>query len=1021
MANSMLVLISVLISSGLGEARDSSLLAGQDLHVSAATMVSCADPTPEWDQVLLMDDGVSIQVGDNLLGSKSAVVWLRKQGGEQAEFGTGISYVARVYLEGNITVQQGQQAKSTSMMHFDVSGAEVLLAEFRVTGQVFAVTDEKTQIERDFLTDYELYSRASEAAQAIPSGPTLPAESMVPDPARVAASPAGSPEKAPKLPDAVARQLKESEAAAQKELAPKTEKTQAAEPPTEVFPVHVSAVWEPAPMIERIALPDGTQAVTASGRFYVWQKRSADQTIEFMADNLVLFLGSAPFALEPKKDNSQIGSGAVDSVYLSGNIVMTEGPRTTRADEIYYDFVNQRALVINASMRMFDEGRQIPIYLRAKQIGRVSKDIFEAQDITLTNSEFYFPQISVTASKMVLLTGEALQQRQRLAERADQKAKMEGQLYDVRAKAGDFSIFKWSRLTTDFQRPDLPISRIRFGSDSEFGTSIETQWYLTRLLGMTEPEWLKSRLNVDYYSKRGPGAGVDAEYETDKAYGELISYIIDDHGEDDLGRIASRRNLEPEQDLRGRFSFRHHEYLPDDWQLTLEVSYLSDRNFLEWLYRNDFYTEKEQETLVYLKKIKDNWGFSILGKMRINDFQTTTEELPSIEYHRTGQSFWNDQFTFYSDTQVARFRNRYDDDAVLGPQQTSNFYTFASTRNEIDLPLSLETFKLVPFAAASYGYEDNYGWEQDLFGRSLAGEDQVVLGEFGLRGATMFWKDDPYARSEFWDVRGIRHIVTPYFETVNYNANDSAADMRDVTHVGVLQRWQTHRGSEENIRTLDWMRLNVEATWVKDDASSSIGPANTYGPAAFVYNDPSIPLLLRRDESFYGMARDTITGEYIWRLSDTMSMLSDINYDMNSGHLQQLNIGVSRFVYPDLSYYIGSRYLRPILVEIDENDDGVLDISEKGSHSFVTAVSYRINPRYVASFSQEYNFDFGKAIRSDFSLLRQYHRLYYALSFSFDESLKRNSVMVSIWPQGVDELAIGSRRYVDVVGQPIED
>lgn len=1044
MVNNMLVFVSMLICNGLGAAQDPSLLAGQDLHLTAPLILSSPAPMADWDQALLMDEGVTVQIGDNRLTSRSAVVWLQRQGAEQADFGTGISYLARVYLEGAVSVQQGRKAKATPIMHYDVTGAEVLIAQFRVTGEVFAQTTEKTQIRPELLTDYDLYNRALNAARTIPTGPALKASAMVPEPARVIASPADTYREPPALSPAIARQLEPVMEPAAGEA--ETAQTQPEKEPVETFPVHLSAAWEPVPLIERQTLPDGSQIITASGRFYLWHKIAEDEgmhetMIEFMADNLVLFLGEEEFDLETDQQGSQIGSGQVEAVYLSGNIVMTEGPRTTRADEIYYDFINQRALVVNASMRMFDEGRGIPVYLRAEQLARVSQDIYEAQNITLTNSEFYFPQMSLTASKMVLLTGEALEQHRALMEEAEKPTDAEAQLSDVTARLGRFPFFKWDRLRTDFAQPDLPLSRIRFGSDSEFGTSVETRWYLFKLMGMKEPDWLKARLAADYFSERGPGGGIEAEWETDNTFGEMVGYVIDDRGRDDLGRTANRRNLDPEQDVRGRFSFRHRHYLPDNWQLTTEFSYLSDRNFLEWLYRDEFYAEKEQETVVYLKKIEDNWGFSILGKVRINDFENTVEQLPSVEYHRTGQSFWDDQLTFYSDSQLARLRSRYDDEAInLGPQQTTNFYTFAATRNEVDLPLQFDTIKLVPFVAGSYAYEDNYGFQRELDGTLTDREDSIFLGEAGLRGSTMFWKEDPFVRSDFWDVHGIRHIVMPYFETVAYQASDSVADMRDVAHIGLLQRWQTHRGSEENPRTLDWMRLNLEATWVSNDADDSIGPGElfgngnriyedpsmigpfrTYGPAEFVFNDPSIPLLLRRDDSFYGMVRDTASGDFVWRLSDTMTVLSDLNFDINSGDVQQFNVGVSRYVYPDISYYIGSRYLRPVLIRVDENGDGTADINEEGSHAFVTAVTYRINPRYAVSFSQEYNFDFGKSVRSDFALIRQYHRLFYALTVSLDQSLKRNAVMISIWPQGVDELAVGSRKYTGLTGQVVED
>ena len=254
-----------------------------------------------------------------------------------------------------------------------------------------------------------------------------------------------------------------------------------------------------------------------------------------------------------------------------------------------------------------------------------------------------------------------------------------------------------------------------------------------------------------------------------------------------------------------------------------------------------------------------------------------------------------------------------------------------------------------------------------------------------------------------------------------YEANEDTADMRDALHLGLSQRWQTHRGSAENRRSLDWMRLDLETTWLSDDADSSVGEYDSYGPAGFVYNDPSIPFLHRRNSNYYGMARDTLNGEYVWRVSDTFSMLSDFNYDFDGGHVQQFNVGVSRFVYPDVSYYVGARYLRPVIIPVDKNNDGTPEYQEEGSNSFVTAITYRLSPRYVATFSQEYNFDFGESIRSDLTVVRQYHRMFYAVSVSFDDSLDRNSLMFSIWPQGVKELAVGSRSHAGLTGSQWED
>jgi hypothetical protein len=173
---------------------------------------------------------------------------------------------------------------------------------------------------------------------------------------------------------------------------------------------------------------------------------------------------------------------------------------------------------------------------------------------------------------------------------------------------------------------------------------------------------------------------------------------------------------------------------------------------------------------------------------------------------------------------------------------------------------------------------------------------------------------------------------------------------------------------------------------------------------------------LRRDSSWFGIVRNSINTDYTWRVSDTTTVLSDMNYDIESGVVQQLNVGVSRYVYPDISYYIGSRYLRPVIIDIDSDN-----IHEEGSNSVVMAATYALNPKYTATFAQEYNFDFGKNVKSELTILRRYHRMYYGFTFSADESLKRKAVVFSIWPQGVKELALGRRRYIGLVGPVSED
>jgi hypothetical protein len=436
------------------------------------------------------------------------------------------------------------------------------------------------------------------------------------------------------------------------------------------------------------------------------------------------------------------------------------------------------------------------------------------------------------------------------------------------------------------------------------------------------------------------------------------------------------------------------------------VSYLSDEHFLESYYRGEFNAGKEQETLVHLKRIEDNWGLSILGKVRINEFASQLEELPTVEYHLAGQSLLDDKLTFYSDSQVSRFRQRSASGSV-----SEEFYTFMWQRAELDMPMLWGRMKVVPFVAGTAGYEDGMGFRTNIDGSTAPTENEVYFGEAGTRVSLQpFWKVYPDVKSRVWDVNQLRHTLKPYVTAVSYTDSDPVIEQRNVLNLGISQRLETKRGHGSKQRTVDWMRLDMDVTWVDNSGDTSGGPDR------FIWNKPFIPLVDRystavpqqdrRSSNIFGPSRNYIGADYLWRLSDTTAVMSDMNFDMQSGVVQQFNIGFSHLRWPNLSYYIGSRYLR----RVDNN------LGEKGSNTFTFAATYVLDPRYTVIFSQQFDFDYGANIRSDITFLRRYHRMYWGLTFSADESLKRQAIIFSVWPQGVQELAIGPRRYMGLGG-----
>ena len=73
---------------------------------------------------------------------------------------------------------------------------------------------------------------------------------------------------------------------------------------------------------------------------------------------------------------------------------------------------------------------------------------------------------------------------------------------------------------------------------------------------------------------------------------------------------------------------QHRQMLPDNFQLTGEVGLISDFNFLEQYFEDEFDESKDVETLLHGKQQVDNWTWSILARPDVNGFENTTEWLP---------------------------------------------------------------------------------------------------------------------------------------------------------------------------------------------------------------------------------------------------------------------------------------------------------------------------------------------------------------------------------------------------------
>jgi len=666
--------------------------------------------------------------------------------------------------------------------------------------------------------------------------------------------------------------------------------------------------------------------------------------------------------------------------YMEGHVRLIQGHRTLTCNQLYYDFRRERALALDTRIKMFDPVRNIPLYMHAKEVRQLAEGVFVGTDAWMTTCSFSEPHYDIGASKI---------QVEDLTPRADETAdkvqyrriRFLGQ--DVATRIAEHPVAWWPSMAGDFTESPTALKKVSVQNQSSRGTGVVTQWRLFQLLGIEKPPegFENTNLNLDYWSKRGPLIGADGKYQRETFYGEFNTYYLHDVGTDRV----NGQDVNPSTENRGRFTWRDRHYLPDNWEMTLELSKISDSNLLnEWNHRES--TEgKTQETLLYLKKQEADQALTILMTPKINSFQTLTEYYPQVEYRMIGHSLAENTLTYFQDSQVAIARYKpgsqpmLGDVAIFNPNiPASDTTLIADTIHELDLPLKLTPVNIVPFAEGRLSY-----FSDTL--KNGTGGDGRYAARGGARAATQAWRVYDNVESDFWDLHRLRHVnifdVSASAATVNVPSRDlfpfdpaeagtmlvDGVDSTDVAEVGWRQRFQTMRGLPGKQQSVDFLTTDLEMTWYSN--ADKQPPALTPdGKQAFNHME------LRTD----------------WKATDSATVWTDTNYNFSENELDFFTIATTITHTPRLTYTIGHQVLP----------------DAHSSISFV-GMDYTINEKWRVSFLQQYDWARGQNARSSIVLARRMDCWIMRLRFEFDPGRNDTFAGIEFQPVGVPEVRIG--------------
>ncbi|HEX4143346.1 MAG TPA: hypothetical protein VHY91_07330 [Pirellulales bacterium] len=790
-------------------------------------------------------------------------------------------------------------------------------------------------------------------------------------------------------------------------------------------------------------------AISSSGINLVVDGVAELGSVDVSADRLVMWTqrGSEPL---------MGGSGMVQDeatpleLYLEGNIAFRQGDRVLFAQRMYYDVRRQVGVVLDAEMSSGVPTYDGAIKLRSRILEQLGPNQFLATGVSLTSSRLGVPSYDLRTGSMLY---EDVQQPVIDAQTGQALVDAEGdpliqhtRTATSRSNTLYFSqvpVFYWPYLATNLEEPSYYVRDIQLSEDRIFGTAAYVDWNAYQIFGIRKPPTgTRWDFSTDYLSLRGPAAGTAFTYRRDSIFGYpynssglFDAWGIHDSGHDDLG--LGRRDLEPEKGpWRGRIFSRNRLLLPNDFSLTTELAVISDYNFMEQYFEQEWDQFKNETNDVQLKQQRDNWSWAVYGQMRLNDFYTETQWMPRLDHFTMGQSLLGDRLTWFEHTNAG-----YAQLAIQQPPtNAADLAPFSylpwephsaptvpgfsptgdreATRQELDLPFDLGGFKLVPYTLGEVAH-----WGQVLDGNDLS----RAYGMAGVRASVPFWSVNPNIHSTLLNVNGLAHkisfdvdaSVTESSQNLNqFPLYDLIDDTSIIRYRQLLATYDFGTPNpvplkyDERYYALRYGLMNTVSSTSTEIAGNLAAvrmgmrqrlqtkrgmPGRqrvvdwmTFDVQGVAYPDPN------RDN--FGTAIGLVNYTYRWYLGDRTTVVSDGAYDFFSGAPQYTSLGMYLNRPPRGSLYAGVMLLNgPVTSTV-----------------LASSYNYRMSPKWISTAGSTFALNHSGNIGENFALTRIGESFLFNANFNVDVSKGNVGVSISVQPRFLSRSGFGAANGLQV-------
>ncbi len=494
---------------------------------------------------------------------------------------------------------------------------------------------------------------------------------------------------------------------------------------------------------------------------------------------------------------------ATDSkkVFAKGHVVIFyNGKAVSRGSEIHYDFENQSG--------SFPEGRvvTIPWIINGKEMNQIQEGVHVVKDGKITTCDYEHPHYELRATKVTIKENDKLIAK------------------NVVIYVLDKPVFWWPIFIFPLGKNDnLPFS-ISFGYNSRHG------YYAEASAGFGVTEHISGKAHLDFRSLRGAGGGLDLNYDfTDQegspkqlaGAGVIKTYITQDKRAPRYS-ISETDTRTTDSRTRGRATWIHRTDIDKHTNVILRYNRIADEYFLSDFFRQESHAEIEPQSFATLTKNTENFGLLVHNEKKMNDFESTVERLPQVQFDWRTQPFLGDKVFYESQASYNNLAIRFNRNDQLN-KDVSRYDNY----HEWSLPLNWRNIKFTPFVGARGTY---YSREVE--------DPQDALRALFTTGAdlrTHFYKTYDVATNKAGiEINQLRHVIEPVaqYKQIKSNVSDETLtnfdsidrlDDTDILTVGVENRFQTKRVIDGRVQRVDVVSLNTYLSYEANPDGHSLG------------------------------------------------------------------------------------------------------------------------------------------------------------------------------------------------------